>query len=119
MQRAARFLASAASIASFLCVAASYDGTLRPIDGLYTLSPNSVDPAPGAPLDSHLYVRLEGDTARELYDAMKVEPKFDACTDSPMKKIGGMECTIDTRTQAHQCNFAINISTQKIEPPSC
>ncbi len=114
----ARNIAFALVLLSALCVAASADRP-QPLAGWYALTPNNVDPPPGAPRDSHFYINLEGDAAKALYDAMKVNPQFDSCADALKKSIGGMGCTVGDQGRPYQCHFAIHIATQKIEGVPC
>jgi hypothetical protein len=119
MNAVTRFVIATAVLASTLCVAASNDRSPKPLSGVYAISPNDPYPEPETPLDSHFWVNLKGDAAKDLYDAMKVAPRFDGCAAALQKKIGGMECTFDEPRNFYQCHFAIHIATQKIESVTC
>jgi hypothetical protein len=88
----------------------------KAIRGTYAVTPkNYLDPAQDEPKDSHLRVRLSGETARELYSAMKVAEKPDECTGAIAKQVGAMQCLFYKGEKRYACHFAVDIMQQRIE----
>lgn len=90
----------------------------KPLDGTFYLSGKSLaDPPKNQPKDTHLYLQLEGETAKTLYQSMKAKPKYDRCLDdgSMTKFVKNMQCTISKDQENYSCNFSLNIAEQKIE----
>lgn len=110
---------SSVLIVSALCIAAS-SGT-RKLEGSFAISTTSNDPLPDEPRDSHFIVHLEGESAKGLYEAMKVAPRSDACGPRRLqhKIIGGMDCAFDPGRSTYHCGFALDIAKQKIDPLAC
>jgi hypothetical protein len=106
-------------VASALCLAAS-SSTMK-LEGSFAIAAISADPLPQTPRDSHFIVHLEGESAKSLYDAMKVTPRSIACGPRKLqhKIIGGMDCAFDADKSTYNCGFALDIANQKIEPLSC
>ncbi len=65
--------------------------------------------------DSHLKIQLKGDSARDLYMAMKTIEKPDECADGMSKTAGEMQCIFYPAKKKYQCYFSIDIMQQKIE----
>jgi hypothetical protein len=76
-----------------------------------------VDPPPGEPRNTHLYVVLEGSAARELYRRMNARAVRDECLDdgSLAKTVGRMQCTQLAHAKGYTCAFSLNLAEQKIE----
>ena len=74
------------------------------------------DPPKNEPQDTHLYIQLTGDAAKDLYQTMQIKPKPDACGDegSLTKVVGNMQCTRSVDTKTHRCWFGVNVINQKI-----
>jgi hypothetical protein len=102
-----------------LCIAASSE--TKRLEGRFAISTISADPTPQTPRDSHFIVYLEGESAKSLYEAMKVAPRTVACGPRNLqhKIIGGMDCAIDPGTSTYQCGFALDVAKQKIDPLAC
>src|SRR5688572_4370250 len=81
--------------------AAPSDRRPKPLAGVYAITNINIDPPPGASTDSHLVVKLQGEPAKNLFDAMKTEVRTDACAgpNTQTKRIGGMECYHDPQRQ--------------------
>ena len=67
--------------------------------------------------DSHVYFHLEGDSAKSLWNSMKVNPEYDECLDdgSKTKRIGNMQCTQNVDDKTFDCYFSIDVQKQSIE----
>lgn len=89
----------------------------KPLAGEYSIGGQTViDPPPNESHTTHLYVALAGNTARDLYNNMRVTTISDACGEpgALLKSIGNMQCTRDADGKDYQCNFAIDIAKQRI-----
>ena len=88
----------------------------KTVEGTYAITAeNYLDPSEDEPKDSHLRLQLSGETAKELYLAMKVAETIDECTGVKAKRIGAMQCLFDESESRHSCHFAIDIARQQIE----
>jgi hypothetical protein len=88
----------------------------KPVKGTYAVTArNYLDPADEEPKDSHLRFQLTGETAKDLYLAMKVAEKPDECTGATAKQIGEMQCLFYKSDKKYACSLALNIAEQKIE----
>lgn len=76
-----------------------------------------VDAPPDELKNTHLYVVLEGASARDTYRAMSVRARRDACLDdgSMTKTIGAMQCTELAKAKGYRCAFSVNLADQKID----
>jgi hypothetical protein len=75
------------------------------------------DPPPDEAQDTHLYLFLDGEAARQLYTAMKVEAETDVCLDdgSLSKRIGSTACIQHVGNEDYECTLGIAIATQRID----
>ena len=112
-----RWVACAIPLAFMLvsgtCLARS---EVRALEGTYYFrGATAVDPPPGEPPDSHFLIELTGNTARDLYQRMKVRAKPDQCigAGAMSKTIGGMQCTMLSNTK-YSCHFAIELARQRV-----
>src|SRR5687767_12031262 len=100
------------SAATFEVMAADW----KALKGTYAITPkNYLDPSDDEPKDSHLRFQLSGETAKELYLAMKVAEKPDQCTGATAKRVGEMRCLFYKSEKKYACHFAIDVMQQKIE----
>jgi hypothetical protein len=91
----------------------------KPLEGsLQIRGATIVDPPPAEPRDTHAAFLLQGDAARLLYEAMKVEPVEDECrADGTLRKsAGNLACLRLAGRRGYECDFAIDILRQTIEP---
>lgn len=87
------------------------------LSGQYRIAGQTViDPSPSEARDTHLHLELSDAAARDLYHAMKVDPKPDECTGNGamIKTVGEMQCLRSQDGKEFQCSFAIDIANQKI-----
>jgi hypothetical protein len=88
----------------------------KPLKGTYAITPqNYLDPSDDEPKDSHLRIQLAGDTAKDLYLAMKTAETPDECTGATRKSVGEMQCLLYKSEKKYVCHFAIDVMRQKIE----
>ena len=90
---------------------------MSPLTGQFDLTGRTaIDPPPSEPRDTHFRVHLTGESAKALFESMKVETKPQVCGDHPEreeKRLGATLCSTDYRV--YECFFAINIEEQTIE----
>jgi hypothetical protein len=74
------------------------------------------DPPQGEAQDTHLYLDLDRDTARDLYRAMKAKAVDGACGEPGdlTKRQGGLQCTMAAGGKEYHCAFGIELKTQKV-----
>lgn len=88
----------------------------KDIKGIYAVtSKGYLDPAEDEAKDSHYRIQLQGESAKDLYLAMKVKPVKDECTGAEAKNIDEMQCLYFKRDSMYECHFSINVENQKIE----
>jgi hypothetical protein len=88
----------------------------KDVTGIYAITPEDyLDPPPTQAPDTHFRLQLTGDSARDLYNAMSVEPIEDECTGGMAKSIQQMKCLYFAGEDSYECHFSINIAEQKIE----
>ena len=90
----------------------AYSAEWKDIDGIYAVAAkNMVSPIE----DSHFRIQLKGQSAKDLYNSMKVTPRKIECAGDMAKKIGEMLCLYDKPNKNYECHLSINIAEQKIE----
>jgi len=103
-------------VAITICVpVVAGDAEPKRLDGTFYLRGESItDPSPGEPQNTHMAFHLEGAAAHQLYDSMNVAAAPDQCLGSGTitKAIGEMQCMKSAKK--YQCDFAIDIKSQKI-----
>ena len=117
MSRIAAAVFAVVVLSTALAADAPYPG-MQPLSGQFEIAgATAVDPPPGEPRNTHLRVHLTGDSARALYEHMKVGPEEHPCGDPEglSKSIGGMTCLRRHADGGHECWFAIDIAEQRIE----
>jgi hypothetical protein len=76
---------------------------------------NYLNPAKDEQKSSHYRLQLKGDSAKDLYNAMRIKPVLGDCTGGLAKNIGEMQCIYFKAGKTYLCNFAINIAEQSIK----
>ena len=88
----------------------------KSLNGTYAFTSNGyLDPADDEQQDSHYRIQLKGNSAKDLYEAMKVKAVKDECAGDLAKNIGNMQCLYFQRDSSYECHFSINIAKQVIE----
>src|SRR5690349_15064748 len=88
----------------------------KPVKGTYAVTAqNYLDPSEDEPKDSHIRFQLSGETAKDMYLALKVAEKPDECTGATAKQIGEMQCLFYKNEKKYVCHFSLNLAQQKIE----
>lgn len=91
----------------------------KQLSGRYHIGGKTLAGGPdNEPQDTHYYINLEGESAKDLYKAMRVKPKFDFCTSAMQKRQGGISCIEmdleENGDKDYECWFGIEINKQKI-----
>jgi len=108
--------AFAALVALALTGATATAADWKPLEGTAAVTAqNYLDPAPGERKDSHWRVQLSGESAKELYLAMKGRESKDECTGGVMRQAGQMRCTKLASPLRYACDFSIDLRRQKID----
>lgn len=95
---------------------ASVAADWMPVKGTYAVTAkNYLDPSQEESKDSHIRFQLSGETARDIYLAMKAVEKPDECTGAMAKQIGEMQCLFYKDEKKYACHFSVNVAQQKIE----
>lgn len=85
------------------------------LDGVYAItSENHLNPSENEKQDSHYRIQLKGDSAKELYNAIKANPIIDDCTGGLAKTMGEMQCIYYEKTDTYESHFSIHIRKQSI-----
>lgn len=109
-----RYLAVVALLAASNAAISAADW--KPVQGTYAVTAKYyLDPAEDEPKDSHIRFQLSGNTAKDLYVAMKVAERPDECTGAISKTIGEMQCVFYQKEKKYACHFALDVARQKIE----
>jgi hypothetical protein len=64
---------------------------------------------------SHLYVTLEHDAAKTLFQALDGEPIEDPCTGYRVKAGGNVGCYEITPNEQYFCSFSVNLARNAVE----
>lgn len=111
------FLIAMSHVLGFSAFAREDYTDMKTLTGKFILSGKTPhDPPPGEPSNTHLMMYLTGESAKTLWNAMKVKPRFDVCADDGTlsKNIGAMQCSQSHDKKKFQCWFSIDIKNQKI-----
>lgn len=96
-------------------------GTVSRLQGSLKIRGASLVDAPaGEPTDTHASFAIEGPAAKALYGAIKGAAVEDECLGdgSLRKQAGSLSCIRSADGAKYECDFAIDLRTQKIEPGS-
>lgn len=94
----------------------AFSADWKNINGLYAItSKGYLDPVENETKDSHYRIQLQGESAKDLFLAMKVKSVKDECTGAEAKNIDDMQCLYFKQNSRYECHFSINIENQKIE----
>jgi hypothetical protein len=89
----------------------------RPLQGSYNVGGKTLyDPPASEPQDTHFYLDLEGNAARDLYKAMKAKAQDGVCGESGdlTKRSGGVQCTMVKGGKEYHCAFGVELKTQRV-----
>ena len=77
-----------------------------------------VDAPKDEPKNTHAAFVIDGAAAKMLYDAIQGKPEEDECMGdgSLRKRAGNVSCLRRANDGKYECDFAIDLRSQKIEP---
>ena len=77
-----------------------------------------IDPPETEAQDTHFYVDLEGNAARDLYKALKAKAEAGVCGEPGdlTKRSGGVQCTMAKGGKEYHCAFGVELRTQNVVP---
>ncbi len=107
------------AIAALLFASSASGADYKPLQGTYTVGGTTlIDPPESEPQDTHFYVDLEGNAARDLYKALKAKPESGACGEPGdlTKRSGGVQCTMVKGGKEYHCAFGVELRTQHVVP---
>ena len=96
-----------------IAIPAASQEDAKALTGTYAIAgKEAIDPPPGQPTDTHLQLFLTGDSARDLYRAMKVKEVPDECIghEARSKFQGGIACTKHAGGKEYECSLALDPS---------
>jgi len=89
----------------------------QPLQGTYAIGGATlIDPPESEAQDTHVYLDLEGNAARDLYKAMKAKAQAGVCGEPGdlTKRLGGLQCTKAKSGNEYHCAFGVELRTQKL-----
>jgi len=74
------------------------------------------DPIKLSPVDTQLYLNIEGEAAQQAYDVMKVDPHENLCGEDHLaKEAGDFSCSFYHKTKKYFCSFSVDINEGKLD----
>lgn len=91
-------------------------GEAMSLEGAYWIDGKVLIDAPdGQKNDTHMYFRLEGKAAEDLYNLIESEPKWDECgVDHWEKRNDKLSCEFYEKEKAYYCYFSIDIHSEEL-----
>ena len=105
------------TIAAFVFSVSAAAADYQPLQGSYKTGGKTLIDAPASePQDTHFYVDLEGNAARDLYNALKAQARDGACGDpgDMTKRSGSVQCTKVKGGKEYHCAFGVELDTQRV-----
>jgi hypothetical protein len=106
-------------IAAVVIASSATAADYQSLKGTYKIGGATLlDPPESEPQDTHFYVDLEGNTARDLYKAMKAKAESGVCGEPGdlTKRSGGVQCTMVKGGKEYHCAFGIELRAQHVVP---
>jgi hypothetical protein len=107
------------AIAAVMFTASAFATDYQPLKGSYKVGGKTLhDPPDSEPQDTHFYLDLEGNAARDLYKSMKAKAQDGVCGEPGdlTKRSGGVQCTMVKGGKEYHCAFGVELGTQRIVP---
>ena len=108
-----------AIVALVFTAASANAGDYQPLKGSFKVGGATlIDPPESEPQDTHFYLDLEGNAARELYKALKAKAEAGVCGEPGdlTKRSGGVQCTMVKGGKEYHCAFGVELRTQRMVP---
>lgn len=87
------------------------------LQGTYKVGGKTLyDPPESEAQDTHFYLDLEGNAARDLYLALKAKAQSGVCgaPGDLTKRSGGVQCTMVDGGKEYHCAFGIELQSQRV-----
>ena len=107
------------AIAALAFAASAAAADYKPLQGNYMIGGTTlIDPPESESQDTHFYVDLEGNAARDLYKALKAKAVAGVCGEPGdlTKRSGGVQCTMVNGGKEYHCAFGVELRTQNVVP---
>jgi len=105
------------ALATLVFAAAAPASDYKPLQGSYMVGGATlIDPPETEAQDTHFYVDLEGNAARDLYKALKAKAEAGVCGEPGdlTKRSGGVQCTMAKGGKEYHCAFGVELKTQHV-----
>jgi len=107
------------TIAAVMFAASASAADYKPLQGTYMVGGATlIDPPESEAQDTHFYLDLEGNAARDLYKALKAKAEAGICGEPGdlTKRSGGVQCTMVKGGEEYHCAFGVELRTQNVVP---
>jgi len=105
------------AFAALVFAAAAPAADYKPLQGTYMVGGATlIDPPESEAQDTHFYLDLEGNAARDLYKALKAKAEAGVCGEPGdlTKRNGGVQCTMVKGGKEYHCAFGVELKTQHV-----
>ena len=105
------------AILAIACASTAAGADYRPLQGTYMVGGQTlIDPPQSEAQDTHFYLDLEGNAARDLYKALKAKAQDGVCGEPGdlTKRSGGVQCTMVKGGKEYHCAFGVELKTQRV-----
>ena len=105
------------TIGAVMFAASASAADYKPLQGTYMVGGATlIDPPESEAQDTHFYLDLEGNAARDLYKALKAKAEAGICGEPGdlTKRSGGVQCTMVKGGKEYHCAFGVELGTQKV-----
>lgn len=113
-----RIVSCACLVVLAVAMIAGADGGTELRGTLHMRGATIVDPPPDESRNTHAAFLVRGAAAAALYAALPGPPVRDLCLDdgSLRKRAGNLTCVELAASAGYECDFAVNLATQAVEP---
>lgn len=75
-----------------------------------------IDAPESEPSNTHIYLRIRGDAAKDMYNIIESAAVRDACLDDGTltKRAKNIQCEFDPKHDAYACYFSIDVNSNAI-----
>jgi hypothetical protein len=105
------------AVAALVVAASASAADYQPLKGSYKVGgPTLIDPPASEPQDTHFYLDLEGNAARDLYKALNAKAEPGVCGEPGdlTKRSGGVQCTMVKGGREYHCAFGVELRTPHV-----
>jgi len=99
--------------------ATAFSGDLyKDFPGQYDIGGKTIlDASEGEPRNTHIYFRIMGDAAKEMYSIIESEAVYDICIDdgTMTKSAGNIKCDFTPKENSYICYFGVGINENSID----